>query len=574
MPRRTDQPRALEINSPGSRSALTASDRRLSIVPIVILLSLAALMVIGRLGTYGKPLDRDLMTYAVMGHEWLAGRALYSDQWDQKPPAIYITYAFAEALTGYGPHTFFLLGVVVSIITLLGVYFAGSASSGGMTAGLWAASFWAIISNNLQLDAGSPNAEVFMNASLIWAFALLVRMDGRSSGLWQSLAIGALFALASFFKTIIVAIPILLTCVHVAFPPAGARGRRLALIQVVTMASVGIASWIIVFAYFAATGRFEAFQEVLIYNRYYAGGLKNMFVSLLAPVRRTSELLPNFLNPLAILTGVGAVFGISKSVRFGALLIAFIIATWIGIALPGGFWPHYYQLWLPPLAVGAGWTVGLLAKVTAERRFAWLPHVAGAVVLAILIVQELPWYRRALAGDWSEIVVSPRFAAADRLAPQIEEILAPDETFYVWGDSPALYFWTRRRPPTRYLLTTHIIGFMPWRYLSTMETMGGPLADAFSARVAADLAREQPELFIVERAPLGLAQPEVFDISRDKEQPEIIVNKAGHPVIDWFAEHYRPLPNNPDRGYYVLFMRRGGKLEARMESALTKNQTR
>ena len=106
---------------------------------------------------------------------------------------------------------------------------------------------------------------------------------------------------------------------------------------------------------------------------------------------------------------------------------------------------------------------------------------------------------------------------------------------------------------------------MPWRYLLTMETMGGPLADAFSARVAADLAREQPELFIVERAPLGLAQPEVFDISGDKEQPEIIINKAGHPVIDWFAEHYRPLPINPDReGYFVLFMRRGGKLEARL----------
>jgi hypothetical protein len=571
--RKADQPRALEINSAASGSAVTASDRRLSIVPIVILLSLAALMVIGRLGTYGKPLDRDLMTYSVMGHELLAGRSLYSDLWEQKPPTIYITYAVAEILTGYGPHTIFLLGVVMSIITLLGVYFAGSASSGGMTAGLWAAAFWAIISNNLELDAGSPNTEVFMNACLIWAFALLVRMDGRSSGLWRSLAIGALFALASSYKTIVVAIPVLLACVHVAFPPAGSPGRRRALGQVLVMAAVSIGAWVLVFSYFAVTGRFEAFREVFIYNRYYAGGLKNMIVNLLAPVRRTSQLIPNFLNPLAILTSVGAVFGILKSVRFGALLSAFIIATWIGIALPGGFWPHYYQLWLPPLAVGAGWAVGLLAKVTAVRRFAWLPHVAGAVVLAILIVQELPWYRRALAGDWSEIVASPRFAAADRFAPQIEEILAPDETFYVWGDSPALYFWTRRHPPTRYLLTTHIIGFMPWRYLSTMETMGGPLADAFSARVAADLAREQPELFIVERAPLGLAQPEVFDISRDKEQPEIIVNKAGHPVIDWFAEHYRPFPNNPDRGYYVLFMRRGGKLEARMEAAVNKNQT-
>jgi len=552
---KTGQPRTIEVNSP-------ASQRRLGLIPIVILLSLVALVIAERVFTYGKPFDRDIMTYAVIGHELLTGRALYSDIWEQKPPAIYAIYAIAESLAGYGPHTIFLLSVMLCIITLLGVYVAGSSGVGGTTAGLWAAAFWAVLAGNLELDAVDPNAEVFMSACLIWAFALLVRMDGRSSGLWRALAVGALFALASFFKTIVVAIPVLLACVHVAFPPAGARGRRLALIQVFTMASAGIASWIIVFAYFAATGRFEAFQEVFIYNRYYAGGLKNMFVSLLAPVRRTSELLPNSLNPLAILTSVGAVFGISKSLRFGSLLVAFIIATWIGIALPGQFWPHYYQLWFPPLAVGAGWAVGLIAKVTAERRFAWLPHVAGAVVLAILIGHQLPSYRRALAGDWSEIVMSPRFAAADRLAPQIDEILAPEETFYVWGDAPALYFWTRRRPPTKYLLTTQIIS--------------GPLADSFSARVAADLAREQPELFIVELAPSGLVQPEVFDISNDdKGQPEVLINKAGHPVIDWFNEHYRPLPINPDReGYFVLFMRRGGKLEARMESAVTKNQTR
>lgn len=66
------------------------------------------------------------------------------------------------------------------------------------------------------------------------------------------------------------------------------------------MAGVGIASWIIVFSYFAATGHFEAFREVFIYDRYHAGGLKNMLASLFAPLGPQVQLIPDFLIPLAI----------------------------------------------------------------------------------------------------------------------------------------------------------------------------------------------------------------------------------------------------------------------------------
>ncbi len=53
----------------------------------------------------------------------------------------------------------------------------------------------------------------------------------------------------------------------------------------------------------------------------------------------------------------------------------------------------------------------------------------------------------------------------------------------------------------------------------------------------------------------------------------LVVNKAGHPVIDWFVEHYRPLPSNFSREYFVVFARRGGALEARMELAAANGQT-
>jgi len=77
--------------------------------PLTILISLGLLIALARFHTYDEPFERDLMTYAVMAHEMLAGRELYSDLWDIKPPGIYLTYAAAELIAGYGPSSIYLL---------------------------------------------------------------------------------------------------------------------------------------------------------------------------------------------------------------------------------------------------------------------------------------------------------------------------------------------------------------------------------------------------------------------------------------------------------------------------------
>ena len=111
------------------------------ILPLVILLGLSAVIGLQRLYTWREPLERDLTLYAVIGHELLAGRSLYSDLCENKPPAIFVTYAAAEWLAGYGPTAIYLLGTIAAIITLLGVYWVGYSLSGSTGTGLWAALF-------------------------------------------------------------------------------------------------------------------------------------------------------------------------------------------------------------------------------------------------------------------------------------------------------------------------------------------------------------------------------------------------------------------------------------------------
>jgi len=88
-------------------------DRRV----LAVLLALAALLVLARLHTYDEPIETDLSAAAVITREVLDGRTLYADMWDHKPPALALTHAAAQLVTGYGPGAIFLLNVVAGVPT-------------------------------------------------------------------------------------------------------------------------------------------------------------------------------------------------------------------------------------------------------------------------------------------------------------------------------------------------------------------------------------------------------------------------------------------------------------------------
>lgn len=511
----------------------------------VVIFLLAAFIVAERIWTYNKPVRRDVGIYAVIGHELLGGRPLYSDLLELRPPAVLVTYAIGETVTGYGRLTLFLLYVIPTIITLLGVYYAGSAG-GGATAGLWAATFWAVLSGSYGLEGGEPNTEVFMNACLTWAFALWVRGGGTSNRLKRWLAIGALFALASLYKHMTVVCPLLLAVIHVAFPIPGRQdvGRRRALIDVAVIAAVGVGAWALVTGYFAATGRFDVFREMMIDSSLaYAvdgnklvvdrfDGVSVLMRNILAPLRGEAEFVLNVLNPLAMVTVLGGAAGLFRDRPRWALLLAFGATTWLCIAIPGQFWTHYYQLWLPPLVIGAGWTIASIKSFATKRRLNWLSHAVGGAVLSLLIWQQLPFYRMNAAGDWT-LVNQPEEVISEPLAREVDSLLAPGETFYEWGGFPSLYFYSKRRPPSGIL--------MVWWFVQ------GRLSAQLSRQVVADLERAQPELLVVQKA----------------DWPK---NPIENQVSSWLQERYYPLPGDNERGPYALYVRRGGRLEARFRS--------
>src|SRR5438270_6984681 len=118
-------------SDPTSIAADAATDRRSRIVTGLILLALCVALAAERFPFRHGPFHNDVCTYALIGHEMLGGRKLYSDLWDHKPPLHYATYAAAEMLVGYGDGEIYLLNVAGAVGVLVGVYHAGRACGAG-----------------------------------------------------------------------------------------------------------------------------------------------------------------------------------------------------------------------------------------------------------------------------------------------------------------------------------------------------------------------------------------------------------------------------------------------------------
>lgn len=505
------------VKSANSKAAIAA-------LPLVFLILLSGILIFERLAVPQMPVSPDSGAYAVISNELLHGKSLYTDVWDHKPPAIFVTNAMAQMLFGYSSETVVILGIFISLIVLFGLFYAGKAGPGGTVSGLLAAALWVIVSGVFVLEGREPNTEIFLNACLIWAFAILAQNRNTGLAAKHSIIIGLLFTIGSFYKPVIIANALFLMTAHIIFPPGA--NRKKALTDTVLIASIGAIGWIAAFAYFAATNRFEIFYQTIVsYNSFYSGNLLN---NILAPIWKRSEVFLDFMNSLAGLTIAGVLLVFFHNRRQSALLAAFAFSTWLAIALPGHFFSHYFQLWLPPLIVGASWAIGSLAA-SEKFRLRVASFTAAVLLIGILIMNQVGSYQSAMAEDWSKFV-NPPLAAGSDTARKINELLLPKETFFLWGNTPNLYLLTNRRPPAAIVFQQHLLK--------------SPVSEQLTVRVQTDLARERPEMLVAE------------------------IGKT--PVPEWIIKDYELMPIPQGENAYTFYMRRGGRLATQFNSALDK----
>jgi len=494
-----------------------------ALVPILLAV-IAGGIALGRVHTYDEPLDRDVATYVLIGGEMFHGRALYADLWDNKPPALYGAFAAAQFLATE-PHTVvFLVGLLCAWATAIALYLGGSWSAGPV-AGLWIAAFWALLSADLPLQANQPNTEALINACLAIAFAALMGIGARpldSRGVLAGLALAA----AIMLKIITAPLALAWSVVHAIVPPAGVSRSRAAVQAAVLLGlcAVGAAA---VGAYFAATGRWtDLWSALVVHNRLYAGPLLPNLREGLRPARLFPTFLRDVLPLLAAILPALVLALVTRWSRRVVLLVAWLATVPLAIAAPGKFYPHYYQLWLPPLCIAAGWSLAALGQRT--RRPTAVTAGGGAAVALALAFQVAPAYALS-AADWSDTKYGDVFLRSRDIAREAGAMIGPGETLFQWGNEPEIYLYARRSPPTGVLWAQH------------MQT--GPLRNQLRSRALTQLS---------------LADPQLVVLSNDQPRPTGALGA-------WFKERYEPHPTRvrQQKGF-SFWVRRGGTLQRRL----------
>jgi len=502
------------------------------LLAVAVLTACFAAIVVVRLHTFDEPVERDIAAYMVVGNELLHGKRLYSEIWDHKPPAIHYAYASAIAAVGFGPQAVYLLGLLTSGITLLGVYVAGREIGGDRLSGILAAVFFSIICSDLALEANQPNVEAFMNACTVWFLALLF-LGARIGARWRwGLVLGLVAAASTLFKQVTVPLIGLTGSCFFLFPtPLEGEGSRRQWGQALSTVLVAVGAWFAVCFWYWAQGDWRQFYgAVVLYNQSYGG---NPVASLYNGLR-AGNLFPSALRFCWPLVALGA-FWLAAAIldrrwRQASALAGAGLGTWLTISLPAHYFPHYYQLWLPLLAVAAGaglariWTLANGREGSRRRVLRFASIASGIAALWLLVGHQLPGLRTP-AQVWPLVkykVEGRLFSEIPATAQWVNTVLRPDETFFEWGLDPGLYYYSRRRPMTT-LAYCHPL-------------LRGPLVDVLEAVTLRQLQAGKPRLVAISKPLLSLG--------------------LQSPSLAWILANYRVVESAPESAYFGFFERK------------------
>jgi hypothetical protein len=506
---------------------------------VIVLLVLFGGIILAERGSLARNgLSNDICGYAVIGHEMMRGRELYSDLWERKPPLLYATFSAAELVTGYDRNEIFWLGTGTALLSLVLIYTAAAGGEAGAAAGLFAAGLWVVLNCDLDLTGNQPDPETFINAWMTAAVCLLLRWRRAGSQRLNLRAVflGALLSAATLYKHNIALVCLALLIGHAVISDSRKMIPRL--IESFIAGCVMLGVWGAVLGYFATTHRLGALLDVLLHqNLSYTGNIAGNLMGAFGIGRFFPPFMVWAIGPIALCAMLG-IFGLRNRRLFLSpsrdwlVLLAWAVGTFLSIAVIGYRYSHYYQLWLPICCIAGGWAcAGLTGK---PRRVAPVVGYAAIVVCFAFLV-----FRQA-----SEFALTPRqwakrqfgycdLLAENQLAIDLGHALKSDEQFWELGEDNCLYFISGHSPPTGLLFID------PYVF--------GDETKAYTARLLNDLDRSKPSLVV-------LSDDWNFLIPGDSA------------IFPWLKQNYVVWETPLGFPHYRLLVRRGSALQRRATS--------
>ena len=433
-----------------------------------LLLALACVLFVVRLPSLVQPMGADQGLYAYVGDVIRSGGLPYRDAWDQKPPAIHLTYAVMRAILPRDaavPATDLIAAAVIAIL----LWQLGTAIAGG-SVGPWSAVVFLFLSNPAFARLGGVSVraqcETFIAASITAAFLCLARsLRMPRPAVWCAAA-GALFGLAFAFKYN-----------AIAYVPAGIFAlfvwKRLTPATLVGLVA-GFLLPASLFGLWFAFGHAvrDVYDATILYNvRYsgetYEGPWHALSYLVTFPVRHAR------VDALWLVGGAGcAVLLVAARPRMERLVpVAWTAAACLTIAINGSRdLPQYFVQAAPALALAAAWGATFLR--TRSRILNIL--IAAAVAVGVWRVNDfaklLDNTRHDLRFAFGQTTRAEHLArygdrstrkysaqAMDELGHFMQSHSAPADRVYVFGFSSGAYVTADRSSASRFFWSRPVI---------------------------------------------------------------------------------------------------------------------
>ncbi|HEX4629713.1 MAG TPA: glycosyltransferase family 39 protein [Chthoniobacterales bacterium] len=428
----------------------------------------------------------DEAPYAVVANEIVDGGQPYIDAVDRKPPLLFWTYAAVFALAGkYNWVALHTVALIWTLATMAGLYAIARRwfdRETGLIAALGYSVFqpWAA-ANNLAF-----NGELLMNLPLVWAWAIAFGPSLLRLRL-ELLAAGALLAAGFLLKqpAAIAAVPV---GIYLLLPSYRAS-RHFTKTQSVVQAAI------LTIGFFAVLG-----GAALVLQ--WQGNLREAFYWTF-----TNHSVPHVFWETGILITlafigccwplvIGAALAFrdraglwkTKSAERTALL-GLLVASAIGAAAGGRFYPHYYLQLIPPLALlAAPYYARWLRNPPRSHKvpFRFLrPALSIWLAITVISFSISHWLFLAWHREPSE---SARY---------LSEHSTPDDRVFIWGGSAGeVYLHAHRRPACRYFVTFPLTGQIFGGPLPGVDTRDRIVPGAWSQ--LEDDFRKHPPLYIAD----------------------------------------------------------------------------
>jgi len=496
---------------------------------VIILILGLAVNVLMKVWKINEPIETDLMQYCMGGHTIFHGMVLYKDVLDQKPPLLHLIYGISEQIFGYGESQIFAINILFSSLVIFFAFLIlKELKFSGLMVGCFLAFLILGLLSCLEIEANQPNSELILNGLLGLALLQSIRAcQGKKIelGLFWFTA-----ASLSFVKHHAIIPALCLALVNDKVNQTINWKSRFVLPSIASTISL----WLCFFFFYYIYGHWhDMWMSLFAFNFTYNNSLSQTLIEAMA-WHNVLMLFVVCIPPFLLLLKKEPLPEVLKNLSW--LSLVFSLGSFVMLAAPGKWWPHYYQLMIWPYF----FSFALMFPGFCRGTSFILKLLRGAIIGSIfwLSAHNLANFLKLSPEEISlKKYKGPWFIETKKVAPKIKELLKGDEWFFVWGQDPGLYVYTKIWPQTR--MNT----YFPFVF-------GGIQQYAYK-KFFEEVAQDPPELVIFPRPQIGMIAPNLAD-----------------PILNWIARNYFPISNGYDYEGYLVCSRLGGSVDLRMDKQI------